>query len=118
MEIVYALLLGAVIGGAWVLTALAILLSMLKRCDVKAAAALAAGGDKQEVSRKTLNTVLKFYVSKMLLDVLLLLALFLARGWLPFRWEFVLLAVAVMLTIFFQLLLACTGVNKRLGAKN
>lgn len=117
MEIVYALLLGAVIGGAWALAALALLLSVLKRRDAKAAEELAAGADKQEVNRKTLNRVLKFHVSKYLLDVFLLLALFLARDWLPFRWEFVLLAVAVMLTIFFQILLACTGINKRLGAK-
>ena len=117
MEIVYALLLGTAIGGVLALLALALLLSVLKRQDKKAAAALAAGADAQEVNRKTLNAILKFYVSKYLLDVLVLLALFLARDWLPFRWDFILLAVGVMLTIFFQLLLACTGVNKRLGKK-
>lgn len=116
MEIVYALLLGTAIGGVLALLALALLLSVLKRQDKKAAA-LAAGADAKEVNRKTLNAILKFYVSKYLLDVLVLLALFLARDWLPFRWDFILLAVCVMLTIFFQLLLACTGVNKRLGKK-
>ncbi len=117
MEIVYALLLGTAIGGVLALLALALLLSVLKRQDKKAAESLAAGADAEEVNRKTLNVILKFYVSKYLLDVLVLLALFLARDWLPFRWDFILLAVGVMLTIFFQLLLACTGVNKRLGKK-
>ena len=117
MEKVYALLLGAVIGGAWISAALAILLSMLKRCDAKAAAALAAGEDKQEVNRKTLNKVLRFFVSKNILDVLLFLVLFLIRGWLPFNWVFVLLGVAVMMTIVFQILLNCTGITKRLSGK-
>ena len=117
MEIVYALLLGTVIGGALALAALALLLFILKRSDANAAAAIAAGEDAAAVNRPTLNTVLKFHVSKYLVDVLLLLGLFLARDLLPFRWEFVLLAVAMMMTIFFQLLLAFTGVNKRMGKR-
>lgn len=117
MEIVYALLLGTVIGGAWSLLALALLFSVLKRRDNKVAAAIAAGADKQAENRRTLNLVLKFHVSKYILDVLLLLVLFLARAWLPFRWEFVLLALAMMITIFFQLLLAFTGVNRRMSNK-
>ena len=45
MEIVYALLLGTVIGGALALAALALLLFILKRSDANAAAAIAAGED-------------------------------------------------------------------------
>ena len=117
MEIFYALLMGAAIGGVWVLVALALLLQVVKRSDAKMAAALQAGEDGQAVNRQALNAVLKFHVSKYILDVLLLLALFLARGWLPFRWVFTLLGVGIMLTLFFQLLLACLGVNKRLIRK-
>lgn len=117
MEIFYALLMGAAIGGVWVLVALALLLQVVKRSDAKVAAALQAGEDGQAVNRQALNAVLKFHVSKYILDVLLLLALFLARGWLPFRWDFTLLGVGIMLTVFFQLLLACTGLNKRLIRK-
>lgn len=117
MEIFYALLMGAAIGGVWVLVALALLLQVVKRSDAKVAAALQAGEDGQAVNRQALNAVLKFHVSKYILDVLLLLGLFLARGWLPFRWDFTLLGVGIMLTVFFQLLLACTGLNKRLIRK-
>ena len=117
MEIFYALLMGAAIGGVWVLVALALLLQVVKRSDAKVAAALQAGEDGQDVNRQALNAVLKFHVSKYILDVLLLLVLFLARGWLPFRWDFTLLGVGIMLTVFFQLLLACTGLNKRLLRK-
>lgn len=117
MEIFYALLFGAAVGGVWDLAAWALLLQVVKRSDAKAAAALQAGEDGQAVSRQALNAVLKFHVSKYILDVLLLLALFLGRGLLPFRWEFTLLGVAIMLTVIFQLLLACTGLNKRLVRK-
>ena len=112
MEIFYALLMGAAIGGVWVLVALALLLQVVKRSDAKVAAALQAGEDGQDVNRQALNAVLKFHVSKYILDVLLLLVLFLARGW-----DFTLLGVGIMLTVFFQLLLACTGLNKRLLRK-
>ena len=101
MEIFYALLMGAAIGGVWVLVALALLLQVVKRSDAKMAAALQAGEDGQAVNRQALNAVLKFH----------------ARGWLPFRWDFTLLGVGIMLTVFFQLLLACTGLNKRLLRK-
>ena len=76
MEIFYALLMGAAIGGVWVLVALALLLQVVKRSDAKVAAALQAGEDGQAVNRQALNAVLKFHVSKYILDVLLLLALF------------------------------------------
>ena len=118
MEIFYALLMGAAIGGVWVLVALALLLQVVKRSDAKVAAALQAGEDGQDVNRQALNAVLKFHVSKYILDVLLLLVLFLARGWLPFRWDFTLLGVGIMLTVFFQLLLASTGLNNPLLRKN
>ncbi len=116
MEIVYALLLGMLIGGAWALLALALLFNVIKKRDAKAAAAIAAGGDKQAEDRQTLNVILRFHVSKYLLDVLLLLGLFLARNMLPFRWEYILLGVALMITVFFQIMLACSGMNKRIRA--
>lgn len=117
MEVFYALLLGAAVGGVWSLAALACLFRVVKKSDAKIAVALQEGKEGQAVSREALNSVLRFHVSKYILDVVLLLVLFLARGWLPFRWEFTLLAVAIMVTIFFQLLLVCTGLNKRLAPK-
>ena len=45
MEIFYALLMGAAIGGVWVLVALALLLQVVKRSDAKVSAALQAGED-------------------------------------------------------------------------
>lgn len=114
-EIVYGALLGTLIGGLWAVAELVLLTRVIKRADAKAAAMLAAGADKQAASRKTTEPVLKFFVSKYFLNVALLVVVFLLRGFLPWRWEFILLFVGIGLTVLFQLLLMVSGLSKRIN---
>lgn len=112
-EIVYSALLGLAIGGIWALGELVLLSRSVALADAKAAALREAGADELAVSRQTTSPVLKFFVSKYFLNVGLLLVVFLLRGMLPWRWEYVLLFVGIGLTALFQFMLMVSGLNKR-----
>lgn len=105
MEILLPVLIGAAFGALWAAGEVWVFLLGQKRADAKAAQILRDGGDGAAVAaeRHRGGYVMKYFLCKIGLDVLLLAAIFFARGLLPMKWEYVLLAAGIVLAMFTQL---------------
>lgn len=105
MEILFSVLIGGGGGAVWAAMELGVFLWGQKRTEAKAAALLADGAaDRLSAERQKNNYIMKYFVVKAVLDVLLLLTIFLLRDKLPFRWEYILIASGVVLALFIQLI--------------
>lgn len=104
MEILLPVLIGACFGALWAAGEVWVFLLGQKRADAKAAQILREGGDgaKLAAERHRGGYVMKFFVCKYFLDIAMMVVLFLLRGCMPFRWEYMLLSAGVMLAMAVQ----------------
>lgn len=105
MEILLPVLIGACFGALWCAVEIWVFLFGQKRADVKAEQILREGGEDAVLSagRYRANYVMKYFLCKIGLDILMLALIFFARGVLPFRWEYALMAAGIVLAMFTQL---------------
>lgn len=105
MEILLPVLAGGAFGVVWAALELWVFFLGQKRADKKAAEILAEGGDDAKVAaeRHKGNYVMKYFVCKYGLDIVMLALIFFARAHLPFRWEYALLAAGIVLAMATQL---------------
>lgn len=113
MEILYSVLIGAGCGAVWALVELAVFAIGLKKCESKAAGKLAESGDAVEAAGVKNNFVMKYFLCKYLLNVLMLFAVFMLRGFLPYRWEFIMLSAGVVLALASQVLMVRFALNRK-----
>lgn len=105
MEILLPVLIGGAFGALWAAVELWVFFIGQKRADKKVAEILADGGDdaKLAAERHKGNYVMKYFVCKYGLDIVMLAMIFFARAHLPFKWEYVLLAAGIVLAMATQL---------------
>lgn len=105
MKILFSVLLGGGCGVVWALLEIGIFFRGLKSAEQKAAAMAAAGGEEAKIAaaKKQNNYVMKYFLCKYGLDIALLVLIFLARGALPYRWEYILLSAGIVLALVTQL---------------
>lgn len=113
MEILYSVLIGAGCGAVWALVELAVFAIGLKKCEAKSARELAKSGDAVEAAGVKNNFVMKYFLCKYLLNVLMLFLVFLLRGFLPYRWEFIMLSAGVVLALASQVLMVRFALNRK-----
>ncbi len=113
MEILYSVLIGAGCGVVWALVELAVFAVGLKKNEVKSAKELAETGDAVAAARVKNNFVMKYFLCKYLLNILLLFVVFLLRAMLPYRWEFIMLSAGVVLALSSQVLMVRFALNRK-----
>lgn len=105
MEILFPVLIGACFGALWAAGEIWVFLLGQKRAEKQAADILSAGGEEAKIAagRHRANYVMKYFLCKIGLDILMLASIFLAKDFLSLRWEYVLLAAGIVLAMFTQL---------------
>lgn len=105
MEILLPVLIGACFGVLWAAVEIWVFLFGQKRADRKAAEILREDGEgaKLAAERHKGNYVMKYFLCKFGMDIVMLAVIFFAREYLPLRWEYVLLAAGIVLAMFTQL---------------
>ncbi len=113
MEILYSILLGGVCGAVWAVVEVIAFFIGIKKADKRAAKRIAEGEDEQKAGKEQTNFIMKFFMLKYGLNVVLLLVIFLLRGFLPYRWEYVMLSAGIALAMLSQLLIVRFGLRKK-----
>ncbi len=112
-DILFSILLGGAAGAVWAALEVMVFFFGLRRAEKRAKQELAEGADVQGVNKRQNNYIMRFFIGKYVLNVLLLLVLFLCRGWLPFRWEVIMLSAGIVLALMSQLLIVRFSVGKK-----
>ncbi len=112
-EILFSIILGGAAGAVWAALEVMVFFIGLGRADKRAERELAEGADVKDVNKRQNNYIMRFFIGKYVLNVVLLLVLFLCRGWLPYRWEVILLAAGIVLALTSQLLIARFAAGKK-----
>lgn len=118
MDILYSALIGCFFGAICAGLETAFLLSVVKKGARKAAAQIAAGKDPAEVNKKQTTALMQCFIARYFVNVLAILAVFLLRGMLPFKWEYILLFFGVSLAAVGQIALVASGLKERLSSGN
>lgn len=116
MEILYSALIGCFFGAICAFAETMLLLNIVKRAGAKAAAQIAAGEDVNVVNQQQTGNVMKAFIVRYFVNVLAILAIFLLRDMLPFKWQYILLFFGVSLAALGQVLLIVSGLRKRLSS--
>ena len=112
-EILFSILLGGAAGVVWALLEVAFFFAGLKRAEKRAKSELAAGEDFNAVNKRQNSYIMRFFVGKYVLNVVILLLLFLCRGWLPYRWEIIMLSAGIVLALLSQILIVRLSVRRK-----
>lgn len=112
-DILFSIMLGGAAGAVWAALEVLAFFIGLRRADKRAKQELAEGADVKDVNKRQNNYIMRFFIGKYVLNVVLLVVLFLCRGWLPYRWEVVLLSAGIVLALMSQLLIARFAVGKK-----
>lgn len=116
MEILYSALIGCFFGAICALAETKLLLNAVKKGAKRAAEQIAAGEDAETVNKEQTTGVMKAFVIRYFLNVLAILAVFLLRDMLPYKWEYILLFFGVSLAGLGQILLTVSGLKDRLSS--
>lgn len=116
MEILYSALIGCFFGSICAVGETLFLLKAVKKGGEKAAAQIAAGEDPELVNKEQTTGVMKAFVMRYFVNVLAILAVFLLRDVLPYKWEYILLFFGVSLAGLGQVLLSVSGLRNRLSS--
>lgn len=104
MEILFSVLIGGGFGALWALAELAVFFRGLKKAEHKAALLKAADdADNVAAEKQKTNYVMKYFVCKYVLNIVLLLVIFLLRAYLPYRWEYIMLSAGIVMALTSQL---------------
>lgn len=112
-DILFSIVLGAAVGAVWAALEVMVFFIGLRRADKRARQELAEGADVKAVNKRQNSYIMRFFIGKYVLNVVLLLALFLCRGWLPYRWEIIFVSAGIVLALMSQLLIVRFGVGKK-----
>ncbi|MBQ2887291.1 MAG: hypothetical protein IJE29_00030 [Firmicutes bacterium] len=113
MAILYSVLIGAGCGAVWALVELAVFALGIKRVEAKSARELAETGDEVAAAKIKSSFVMKYFLYKYLLNVLMLFVVFLLRAHLPYRWEIIMLSAGLVLALTSQVLMVRFALNRK-----
>ena len=116
MEILYSALIGCFFGAICAGLETVLMLMVVKRAGNNAAADIAAGVDAEEATQRQAGMLMKTFILRYFINVMAILAIFLLRGMLPYKWEYILLFFGVSLVGVGQLLLIISGLRDRLSS--
>lgn len=116
MDILYSALIGSFFGAVCAVGETLLLLHTVKKSAEKAAAQIAAGEDPNIVGKTQTNSVMGCFVARYFVNVLAILAIFLLRDMLPYKWEYILLFFGVSLAGLGQVMLTVSGLRDRLSS--
>ncbi|HIU10032.1 MAG TPA: hypothetical protein IAB00_02075 [Candidatus Avidehalobacter gallistercoris] len=112
-DILFSIMLGGAAGAVWAALEVIVFFIGLRRAARRAEQELAGGADVNSVNKRQNIYIMRFFIGKYVLNVVLLLALFLCRNLLPYSWEIILLSAGIVLALMSQVLIVRFGVGKK-----